>query len=131
VNLTSAGKEVTVGAGEVSHVKPKAKPDKPSRALRKVLLAVAWPKEKQTRERMIALSGKVEVGSRLMVHGRVVEPDSSGKFKVKVPLRQGKQKVAVIVTDPMGRTVTDSNEIESDANIDVNKEGKLWQRRSP
>lgn len=126
VNLAAAGKEVSVGAGKVSHVRPKGKPEAPRDALRSVLLHVNWP-GRETRDARVAISGKVEAGSRLVVQGAPVRPDAKGNFKTRIRLRPGKQRVTVAVTDPLGRSSRKDSEILVDRNIDVNKEGTLWR----
>lgn len=127
VNLSAAGQDVSVSQGQVSYVKPGRKPERPRQSLRAVLLNVKWPDRRETNQRAVPIAGKVEVGSRVVVQGRPVDPDANGNFKLRVPLRQGKQRLAVTVTDPLGRDAKDGIDILMDDKIDFRKENRLWQ----
>ncbi len=130
VDLSAAGKSVSLGAGQQSHVTPNAKPAAPSSALKAVLLHVRWP-ERETKRAVVPVAGKVDVGSRVVVHGRPVTPDAKGNFQVKVPLKRGKQRIAVVVTDRWGRSAREDVEILMDNKNDVKVENRLWADPRP
>jgi hypothetical protein len=128
VNVSAKGKSVSIAPGDVSHVRTNKAPDKPSRALRSVLLAVEWPAAKITNRTTVSLSGRVEVGSRVLIAGRVVDADDNGVFRTQVELRSGKQQLAVVATDVLGRKRLLAKTLTHDAKAPhVKLKGKLWQ----
>jgi uncharacterized protein YdeI (BOF family) len=102
VNLTAHNKQVEVKAGSVSRVVGDT-PEDASPALRRVLLSVRWPEEKATSKDTVPISGKVEAGSRVFIQGQQIPVEPGGSFRADVPLRDGKQTVAVVAIDPLGR----------------------------
>jgi hypothetical protein len=130
VDLSSAGKSVKVNAGEVSHSKPGVAPTAAKKALRKVLLAVDWPGQTETRERTFKVGGKVEPGTQVSVGDQVVDVAPDGSFEADVQLRRGKQKLAVTAVDVAGRkkVVTSTVTVDDRApDVRVTRE-KLWGR---
>lgn len=107
VQLSAAGGEVEIGVGQVSRVRPRKRPTRPTEALRTVLLSVAWPQKKETNRPKIPVSGKVEPGSRVVVAGQRVKVSPDGKFGTTLRLQKGKQNVRVVVTDVLGRRATE------------------------
>src|SRR5256714_8935453 len=102
VNLTAHNKQVEVKAGTVSRV-ARGGPEDASPALRRVLPAVRWPQERATRKETVPVRGKVEAGSRVFIQGQPVPVEPGGSFRADVPLRDGKQTVAVVAIHPLGR----------------------------
>jgi hypothetical protein len=128
VNLTAAGKSVDVETGQVSRVKGKAPPEKPTRALRSLLLKIDWPADKATGHASLPLAGVVEVGTRVEVQGRPVEVDHHGFFSTVVSLRDGMQSVAVIATDVLGRKARRTQRFELDKKRpDVKLKDRPWR----
>jgi hypothetical protein len=129
VNLLGNKKRVEVRSGEVSHV-TSGEPDAPSPALRRVLLSVRWPIERATSKDTVPVSGTVEAGSRVFIQGQPIPVEPGGKFRAEVPLRDGKQKVAVLAIDPMGRRKQVDATIVRDQSVpEVKVKKRLWQWR--
>ncbi|HET7786631.1 MAG TPA: FecR domain-containing protein [Myxococcales bacterium] len=110
VEVTSGGKTVQVNEGQIARVERDGLLDQPSAALKKVLLAVRWPGEKTNRS-SIPLSGRVASGSRVYVQGELVEVAPSGEFRADVRLRDGRQKIAVVTVDPLGRRMEAESQV--------------------
>lgn len=129
VHLTSAGKAVDVGKGEVSRIDAGTDaPGKPAAALRRVLLSVQWPGIKETNKATLPVSGRVEPGSRVFIQGQQVSVDAGGTFRSEVPLKQGKQKIAIVTVDALGRRKQVDTTVRRDDSLpDVKVKKKLWQ----
>jgi hypothetical protein len=132
VHLSSKGKSVEVTKGEVSHIGGAGgTPSVPAAALRRVLLAVQWPDSKETNRPTVPISGRVEPGSRVFVQGQPVTVEAGGQFRAEVPLRQGKQKIAIVTVDALGRRREVENTVKRDDSLPgVKVKKKLWQWRS-
>jgi hypothetical protein len=130
VHLNGAGKIVEVNKGEVSKIVRNEPPSPPAAALRRVLLSVEWPKQRETNRAILPLSGRVEPGSRVFIQGQPVLVESAGTFRAEVPLKQGKQKVAVVTVDALGRRKELETTVRRDDSLpDVKVKKKLWQWR--
>jgi Glucodextranase, domain B len=131
VNLASHGRQVEVKPGTVSRVAGGGPgPENASPALRRVLLAVRWPQERATSKDTVPVSGKVEAGSRVFIQGRPVPVEPGGSFRADVPLRDGKQTVAVVAIDPLGRRKqVDTTIVRDQTTPTVRVKRKLWQSR--
>jgi len=129
VNVTAHGKQVEVKPGTVSRVASGA-PEDASPALRRVLLAVRWPEQRATSKDTVPISGKVDAGSRVFIQGRPVPVEPGGSFRADVPLRDGKQTVAVVAIDPLGRRKqVDTTIVRDQSTPTVRVKRKLWQSR--
>ncbi|HUJ28022.1 MAG TPA: FecR domain-containing protein [Myxococcales bacterium] len=131
VHLSSGGKSVDVDKGQVSKVMGNRQaPSPPADALRRVLLAVQWPEQNSTNKPSVPIVGKVEPGSRVFVQGQPVTVDNGGTFRAEVPLKQGKQKIAVVTVDALGRRKQLESVVRRDDSLpDVKVKKKLWQWR--
>ena len=131
VHLSARGKDVEVKKGEVSRVAATGlTPSAPTEALRRVLLSVAWPRQRETNRQSLPLAGTVEPGSRVFVQGQPVPVESSGGFHADVPLKKGKQKVSVLTIDALGRRKQVENVVLRDDSLpEVKVKKKLWQWR--
>lgn len=129
VRLSARGSSVDVGPGQISRVKQQGLPEAPSAALRKVLVSVTWPERHETNKRILPLQGRVEVGSRVFIHGQPVPVDAQGHFMARVPLAQGRQAIHVQVTDVLGREVRESESYVLDMKRpDINLDKRPWAR---
>jgi len=129
VNLSAHSKNVEVKPGTVSRVAGGG-PEEASPALRRVLLAVRWPQERATSKDTVPVSGKVEAGSRVFIQGQPVPVEPGGSFRADVRLRDGKQTVAVVAIDPMGRRKqVDTTIVRDQSTQTVRVKKKLWQAR--
>ncbi len=127
VNLIGRQKQVEVIPGTVSRIVGGV-PEEASPALVRVLLSVRWPEERATRNDTVPVSGKVEAGSRVFIQGQPVPVEPGGSFRADVPLRDGKQKVAVVAIDAMGRRKqVDTTIVRDQSKPGIKVKKKLWQ----
>lgn len=131
VHLSGGGKSVAVNKGEVGRVlAPGEAPSEPAAALRRVLLSVQWPGQRETNRASLPVVGRVEPGSRVFVQGQPVTVEAGGGFRAQVPLRKGKQKIAVVTVDALGRRKqVDAIVMRDDSLPDARVKKKLWQWR--
>jgi glucodextranase-like protein len=131
VNVAGGGKSIALNEGEVTHItKAAPTPSKPVAALRRVLLSVQWPSQKETNKHTLPIEGRVEPGSRVFVQGEPVAVEEGGIFRAQVPLRQGKQKIAVVTVDALGRRKQVEGVVLRDDSLpDVKVKKRLWQWR--
>ena len=130
VNLTAHNKQVEVKPGTVSRVPGGGAPEDASPALRRVLLSVRWPEERATSKDTVPVSGKVEAGSRVFIQGQPVPVEPGGSFRAEVPLRDGKQTLAVVAIDALGRRKqVDTTIVRDQSSPTVRMKKKLWQSR--
>jgi hypothetical protein len=130
VNLISRDRQVEVKPGTVSHIAGGGAPEDASPALRRVLLSVRWPEERATSKDTVPISGKVEAGSRVFIQGQPVPVEPGGSFRADVPLRDGKQTVAVVAIDPLGRRKqVDTTIVRDQSSPTVRVKKRLWQSR--
>ncbi len=131
VHLTGGGKTVAVKKGEMSRMLAvNDPPSPPAAALRRVLLSVQWPNRKETNKASLPIIGRVEPGSRVFVQGQPVTVEAGGNFRAEVPLKQGKQKIAIVTVDALGRRKqVESTVMRDDSLPDARVKKKLWQWR--
>ena len=131
VNVSGGGKSVEVANGEITRVtKANPRPTVPVAALRRVLLAVQWPNQRETNKPTLPIAGRVEPGSRVFVQGEPVTVEEGGTFRTEVPLRQGRQKIAVVTVDALGRRKQLESLVLRDGSLpDVKVKKRLWQWR--
>lgn len=102
VKFTSKGKSVDVLAGTETSVTSKTGPATPRPIPKSLLLKVA-PKSVKTRLRSTYVEGATQPGNVVHVAGRKARVDARGRFRVKVALRDGPNRLGVEVTDASGR----------------------------
>lgn len=131
VNVSGGGRSVSVSNGEVTRVsRTQPAPSKPVEALRRVLLNVQWPNQKETNRATFPIAGQVEPGSRVFVQNQPVAVEEGGNFRTEVPLKQGRQKIAVVTIDAMGRRKQLETVVLRDDSIpDLKVKKRLWQWR--
>ena len=128
VHLSGNGKSVDIQKGEISRVEGPAGPSLPAAALRRVLLSVQWPSAQGTNQATVPIAGHVEPGSRVFVQGQPVAVEAGGSFRAEVPLRQGKQKIAVVTVDALGRRKLVEGMVKRDDSLPAARvKKKLWQ----
>ena len=73
-----------------------------------LLLTVAWPETRRTRNPLGTVSGETQAGATVVVEGafgrRVVTADHAGHFQLEVPLGEGDNPVQIAATDVFGAT---------------------------
>jgi len=105
VKLSSAGKTVEVAAGETSTVLADGDGPTAPRAIPKSLfLKLEDPRDRRINRNYTVVEGKTTPGNVVRVEGRLAQTDSKGRFKVKVKLKDGINRVSVNVLDASGRT---------------------------
>ena len=131
VNVSGGGKSVALNEGEVTHLtRAEPAPSKPVAALRRVLLSVQWPDQRETNKATFPIEGRVEPGSRVFVQGEQVAVGAGGTFRAEVPLKKGKQKIAVVTVDALGRRKQVEGVVLRDDSLpDVKVKKRLWQWR--
>ncbi|TMB33705.1 MAG: hypothetical protein E6J58_19945 [Deltaproteobacteria bacterium] len=131
VNVSGGGKSIEVNKGQVTRLtKTDPHPTVPVEALRRVLLNVQWPNQRETNKATLPIAGRVEPGSRVFVQGEPVAVGEGGMFRTEVPLRQGRQKIAVVTVDALGRRKqVESIVLRDDSLPDVKVKKRLWQWR--
>lgn len=95
-----------------------------------LLLDVAWPEERRTRESEVAIRGRTAPGARVTLQGVarvVVRADADGLFEGLVTLREGTWPVVVEAVDPFGALVTDEVLLERDTTAPVIRGGAETQ----
>ncbi len=129
VHLSGSGKSVEIQKGEVSRIDGTASaPSLPAAALRRVLLSVQWPRAQETNQASVPIAGHVEPGSRVFVQGQQVMVEAGGAFRADVPLKQGKQKIAVVTVDALGRRRQMDGLVKRDDSLPgARVKKKLWQ----
>lgn len=106
VNLSSAGQTVEVKSGETSTVSASGAPSAPSTIPSSLFLKVGAAAQK-TNQLSTVVSGSTDPGALVRVNDTTTTADASGKFSMKVPLKDGKNALAVDVTDATGRMRTE------------------------
>lgn len=129
VHLSGSGRSVEVKKGEISRIGGAASaPSLPAAALRRVLLSVQWPRAQETNRPTVPIAGRVEPGSRVFVQGQPVTVEAGGLFRAEVPLKQGKQKIAVVTVDALGRRKQVESVVKRDDSLPgARVKKKLWQ----
>ena len=85
---------------------------------------------KETNQATVPISGRVEPGSRVFVQGQPVTVEAGGLFRAEVPLKQGKQKIAIVTVDALGRRKQVEGMVKRDDSLPGAKvKKKLWQWR--
>jgi hypothetical protein len=103
VKLTSNGGDTVLAAGQGARVVGKSAPVREA-VPRSVLLKVAWPDQKTTREINVTLHGEADPDAVVSVNGLETAVGSDGRFVAVVPLLPGRNRVSVTSTDRFGRT---------------------------
>ena len=113
VKLTSAGGDTVLAAGQGARVEGDAAPVREA-VPRSVLLKVAWPAEKVTRQATVTLRGEADPGAFVSVNGRELSVGEDGRFETEVPLALGANKIAVRSVDRFGRVADDAETVRVD-----------------
>lgn len=104
VKLSSKGKTVEVGAGTTSTVTAEGDGPTAPRAIPKSLFVkLQGASDKRTNRTVTTVVGETTPGAIVRVDGELAQVDSKGRFRVKVKLKDGANRVSVNVLDAMGR----------------------------
>jgi FecR protein/Glucodextranase, domain B len=107
VNLTADGQTVEVKSGETSTVTAEGGPSAP-RAIPASLFLKVGAATQKTNQLTTTVSGTTDPGALVRVQDATATADDKGRFSMKVPLKDGKNALAVDVTDASGRTRTEA-----------------------
>jgi hypothetical protein len=113
VKLTSAGGDTLLAAGQGARVLGSAAPAGEA-VPRSVLLKVAWPEEKITRQASVTLRGEADPGAVVSINGKGATVGPDGRFETEVPLEAGTNRIAVRSVDRFGRTADETETLEVD-----------------
>ncbi|RKH64519.1 FecR domain-containing protein [Corallococcus aberystwythensis] len=130
VKLTGKeGKYVIVRAGQRSIVLPGKAPSEPDPIPSTVFLKMEWPAAK-TRKQKVAVVGRTDPGSRVTVNGVSVPTEEDGRFKLDVPLEEGRNTVQVSAVGVGGTHQKVQQVLTRDppSTIEVETEG-FWKSR--
>jgi hypothetical protein len=116
VKLTSKGRTVEVAEGQTSMVMADGEgPTAPKEIPKSLFLKLQAPSQRRTNQATTTIEGTTAPGSVVRVAGQVSRADEKGRFRVKVKLKEGTNKVPVNVLDASGRrTEASSPEIVLD-----------------
>lgn len=104
VKLSARGKTVEVEAGTTSTVTTDGDgPTAPKAIPKSLFLKLQDPNAKRTNQAVTTVEGETTPGSVVHVDGELAQLDSKGRFRVKVKLKDGSNRVSVNVLDAMGR----------------------------
>ncbi len=103
VRVSAAGAAVDVHAGEATTVSAGATPAEPTASPSSLFLKLGALASTQTNQTSTTVSGTTAPGALVRVGDAVVTADGSGRFSMKVPLRDGKNELSVDVVDASGR----------------------------
>ncbi len=103
VKVSAQGTTVEVGAGQGTTVEPGKAPTAATAVPSSLFLKVGALAATQTNQTSTVVQGTTSPGALVRVGDQVAHSDAAGKFAVKVPLKDGKNELAVEVTDASGR----------------------------
>jgi ferric-dicitrate binding protein FerR (iron transport regulator) len=106
VKLIAKQKTVTITAGKISRVAPDAEPEEVQPIPLSVMLKVARPKKRVQRERFTVVKGTTDVGARVTVNEVPAKVDNRGRFRVRIPLKEGRNPLVVVSEDVAGNVKT-------------------------
>ncbi len=104
VKLSAGGQSVDVAAGQTSAAVAGGTPSAPRAIPSSLFLKIGNLGSTRTRETSVTVTGTTDPGSVVSAAGTPARVDDKGRFRVKVPLKDGANTVAVDVTDASGRT---------------------------
>ncbi|MDP2341377.1 MAG: FecR domain-containing protein [Deltaproteobacteria bacterium] len=103
VKLTAKGESVDVAAGQASTVTAGAAPTAPTALASSLFLKIGALAATQTNQTSTTVSGTTAPGALVRVGEQTTTSDARGRFAMRVPLRDGKNDLAVEVQDASGR----------------------------
>lgn len=106
LDVTGAGKRVTLQTGEQTQVIDNGAPSAPTPLPKSLLLKLGQPPPSRMRTRQFNAIGETSPGASVTVAAHRVTPDSSGRFTDTVALVDGPNEIVVQVEDVIGRKQT-------------------------
>jgi hypothetical protein len=128
VTLLGQGQVVIVRAGQQSLVRPGHAPTEPAPVPSSLLLKVNWPARPTLAQRKLVITGQTDPGTRVEVAGRVISADKEGRFSHTVPLREGRNAVAVRARSVGGLSQEEQRELTVDTTPpEMGLDPELWK----
>ena len=103
VRVSAAGSAVEVNAGQATTVDAGKAPSTPTSMPASLFLKVGELAATQTNQTTTTISGTTSPGVLVRVGDQVATSDARGRFAMKVPLKDGRNDLAVEVVDASGR----------------------------
>lgn len=103
VRVSAAGSAVDVNAGETTTVDAGKTPSTPTAMPTSLFLKVEELAATQTNQTATTVNGTTTPGAIVRVQDQVATSDARGRFALKVPLKDGRNDLAVEVVDANGR----------------------------
>jgi hypothetical protein len=103
VKLSAHGETVDVAAGQASTVTAGSAPTAPAEVASSLFLKIGALAATQTNQTSTTVMGTTTPGALVRSGDQVTTADSRGRFAMRVPLRDGKNDLAVEVQDASGR----------------------------
>jgi hypothetical protein len=103
VKVTAQGASVDVTAGQGTTVPANAAPSAPTAVPSSLFLKLGALAATQTNQTTTTVNGTTAPGALVKVGEQVTTSDAKGRFSVRVPLRDGRNELAVEVIDASGR----------------------------
>jgi len=122
VRLSARGESVVIAEGEESEVLTDQPPSAPRPVPRSFFLRVRRPPS-LTRAPATTVNGQATPGAVVLINGEPTAVDANGRFRRRVPLREGRNAVTVRAEDVRGRTQSSSVAVTLDtsaSNIESN-----------
>ena len=103
VKVTAQGASVDVAAGQGTTVAANAAPSTPTAVPASLFLKLGALAATQTNQTTTTVNGTTAPGALVKVGEQVTTSDAKGRFSLRVPLRDGRNELAVEVVDASGR----------------------------
>ena len=120
VKLTARDQTVKIGAGQTSSASDTWGPLDPRPIPKAVLLKVVDPGKRIISAKRITVRGRTDPGARVEINGRLARVNAKGRFRMRVPLEEGPNRIVVVSLDASGRReVHDLGEVICDPSAPV------------
>jgi len=127
VRLTARDQSVEVGPGQISSASDTWGPLDAKPIPKAVLLKVVDPTRRIVSARHVTVQGRTDPGAQVRINDRLATVDQQGRFKTRVPLKEGSNRVVVVSLDAAGhRQVHDLGEVVMDPSSPVQQMQIQW-----
>jgi FecR protein/Glucodextranase, domain B len=129
VEFLGKGKVVIVRAGQGSIIHPGQVPSDPTPLPSSLLLKVNFPKQRESRQAKVVITGSVPPGSVVTVEGKPARVDKEGNFKAPLSLAEGKHKIDVKAVGVGNQTAEESGDYKVKRAMAPNSVIPPWKKR--
>lgn len=127
VKLTARDQSVRVGPGQTSSASDTWGPLDPRPIPKAILLKVVDPDKRIVSARHVTVRGRTDPGAQVRINGKLARVDEKGRFKTRVPLKEGTNRIVIKSLDASGRQqIHDLGEIISDPSAPVEQMQIDW-----